>query len=289
MNADSQTISAAALSQVGQGSLAAADAIPERPTESFYRRNESAIVGGLSVILVFAIWQAAWSAGMIDPLFFSGPSAIFSRLWDGLFGSGDMLEHIAFSAQNFTTGFGLAAAVAIPLGIILGWYRFPRLVLEPFINGLYSTPRIVFVPLIVMWFGLGFASKAFIVFLSAFFPILLNAMAGVRTTDDQLLGASRSFCATQWDLFRTVVLPSTVPFIIVGLRQGLAHGLIGVVVGEFFAGSKGIGYLVGQAGMSFKTDLLFACVVIVATAGIGISAILQRIEGYFQSWRPANH
>ena len=159
--------------------------------------------------------------------------------------------------------------------------------LEPFINGLYSTPRIVFVPLIVMWFGLGFASKAFIVFLSAFFPILLDAMAGVRTTDDQLLGASRSFCATQWDLFSTVVLPSTVPFIIVGLRQGLAHGLIGVVVGEFFAGSKGIGYLVGQAGMSFKTDLLFACVLIVATAGIGVSALLQRVEGYFQSWRPA--
>ncbi|MBX9829152.1 MAG: ABC transporter permease [Xanthobacteraceae bacterium] len=259
---------------------------PVRPVKSFYQRNEGVIVGSIAVAAVLAVWQAAWSAGRIDPLFFSGPSAIFARLWDGLFGSGDMREHIAFSAQNFATGFGLAALVAIPLGIALGWYRLPRLVLEPFINGLYSTPRIVFVPLIVMWFGLGFASKAFIVFLSAFFPILLNAMAGVRTTDDQLLGASRSFCATQWDLFRTIVLPSTVPFIIVGLRQGLAHGLIGVVVGEFFAGSKGIGYLVGQAGMTFKTDLLFACVVIVATAGIGISAVLQRIESHFQSWRP---
>lgn len=273
---------AAAPSALGE----APGAIPERPTESFVQRNESVIVGGLSVAVVLAIWQVAWYAGRIDPLFFSGPSAICARLWDGLFGSGDMLEHIAFSAQNFAVGFGLAALVAIPLGILLGWYRLPRLVLEPFINGLYSTPRIVFVPLIVMWFGLGFASKAFIVFLSAFFPILLNAMAGVRTTDDQLLGAARSFCATQWDLFRTVVLPSTVPFIIVGLRQGLAHGLIGVVVGEFFAGSKGIGYLVGQAGMMFKTDLLFACVVIVATAGIGISAILQRIENHFQNWRP---
>jgi len=269
-----------------QAIAAAQSAIPERPTESFFQRNESFIVGSLSVTVVLAIWQVAWSAGRIDPLFFSGPSAICTRLWDGLFGSGDMLEHIAFSAQNFAVGFSLAALIAIPLGILLGWYRLPRLIFEPFINGLYSTPRIVFVPLIVMWFGLGFASKAFIVFLSAFFPILLNAMAGVRTTDDQLLGAARSFCATQWDLFKTVVLPSTVPFIIVGLRQGLAHGLIGVVVGEFFAGSKGIGYLVGQAGMMFKTDLLFACVVIVASAGIGISAILQRIESHFQNWRP---
>lgn len=280
MNADGTAIADPAAP--GQHSAS----VPERPIESFYQRNEGAIVGGLSVAVVLALWQAAWSAGRIDPLFFSGPSAIFARLWDGLFGSGDMLEHIAFSAQNFATGFGLAALIAIPLGILLGWYRLPRLVLEPFINGLYSTPRIVFVPLIVMWFGLGFASKAFIVFLSAFFPILLNAMAGVRTTDDQLLGAARSFCATQWDLFRTVVLPSTVPFIIVGLRQGLAHGLIGVVVGEFFAGSKGIGYLVGQAGMTFKTDLLFACVVIVAATGIAISALLQRVEGHFQNWRP---
>jgi ABC-type nitrate/sulfonate/bicarbonate transport system permease component len=211
MNADGHVVARS----VGS---ATASSVPERPTESFYQRNEGVIVGGLSVAVVLVVWQAAWSTGRIDPLFFSGPSAIFARLWDGLFGSGDMLEHIAFSAQNFVTGFGLAALVAIPLGILLGWYRLPRLVLEPFSTG---------------------------------------------------------------------VLPSTVPCIIVGLRQGLAHGLIGVVVGEFFAGSKGIGYLVGQAGMSFKSDLLFACVLIVATAGIGVSALLQRIEGYFQSWRPA--
>lgn len=263
-----------------------AGALPTRPTQSFYARNDAVIVGTLSVIAMLAIWEAAWLAGNIDPLFFSGPSAILERLWRGLVTGGDMIPHVLFSAQNFAVGFSIAAVVAIPLGIALGWYRLPRLILDPFITGFYSTPRIVFVPLIVMWFGLGFASKAVIVFLSAFFPILLNVMAGVRTTDDQLLGAARSFCATQGDLFRTIVLPSTVPFIIVGLRQGLAHGLIGVVVGEFFAGSKGLGFLVGQAGTTFKTDLLFACVIIIATAGIGISAVLQRVERHFQSWRP---
>ncbi len=259
---------------------------PVRPTASFYERNQQVIVGGIAVIVVLALWEAAWAAGWIDPLFFSGPSTIFQRLHRGLFGTGDMLKHIAFSAQNFAYGFSIAAVFGIPLGILLGWYKMPRLIMEPFITSLYSTPRIVFVPLIVMWFGLGLGSKVVVVFLSAFFPILLNAMAGVRTTDAQLLRAARSFCATEWDLFRTIVLPSTVPFIIVGLRQGVAHGLIGVVVGEFFAGSVGIGFLVGQAGTMFETDLLFACVVVVATAGIGASAILQRIEQYFQRWRP---
>lgn len=260
-----------------------------RPVKSFYQKNDSLLVGAASVLIVLALWQAAWSAGMIDELFFSGPSAIFYRLYSGLFITGDMVPHVWFSTQNFLWGFLIASTLGIPLGILLGWYRLPRLILDPFITGLYSTPRIVFVPLIIMWFGLGLGSKVVIVFMSAFFPILLNVMAGVRTTDDQLLGAGRAFCATQWDLFRTIVLPSSVPFIIVGLRQGLAHGLIGVVVGEFFAGSSGIGYLIGEAAMSFKTDLLFACVVIVASVGIGVSAILQRVEQHFQRWRPATN
>lgn len=264
-------------------------ALPVRPTKSFYERNDSTIVGAIAVVVVLIVWELAWINGYIDPLFFSGPSAIFARLYGGLFIQGDLIPHIVFSAKNFAAGFSIAALVAIPLGIMLGWYRLPRLIFEPFITALYSTPRIVFVPLFVMWFGLGFASKVVIVFMSAFFPILLNVMAGVRTTDDQLLGAARSFCATQGDLFRTVVLPSTVPFIIVGLRQGVAHGLIGVVVGEFFAGSMGLGYLVGHAGMTFSTDLLFSCVIVIATAGISMSVILQQVERYFQSWRPAQN
>lgn len=263
--------------------------IPERPVKSYYQRNESLIVGTGSAVFAITVWEIFWQLGTIDPLFFSGPSATVARLWRGLYGTGDMIPHIIFSAQNFAVGFTCAAVVAIPLGIALGWYRTPRMIFDPFITVLYSTPRIVFVPLFVMWFGLGFLSKMVIVFLSAFFPILLNVMAGVRTTDDQLLGAAKSFCATQGDLFRTIVLPATVPFIIVGLRQGLAHGLIGVVVGEFFAGSKGIGYLIGQAGTTFATDLLFACVIVIAFAGLSIAAVLQRIEQYFQSWRPATN
>jgi NitT/TauT family transport system permease protein len=264
----------------------AAETTPERPTATFWQRHDGLIVGGVAVVVVLALWQAAWSAGMIDPLFFSGPSAIFARLWRGLFVEGDMVRHIVFSAENFAGGFAIAAALGVPLGLVLGWYRLPRLALDPFISALYSTPRIVFVPLIIMWFGLGLGSKIVIVALSAFFPILLNVMSGVRTTDAQLLRAARAYCATEWDLFRTVVLPSTVPFIIVGLRQGVALGLIGVVVGEFFAGSFGIGYLVGQAATMFQTDLLFACVVIVAAVGIGASVALQRVEKHFQRWRP---
>jgi NitT/TauT family transport system permease protein len=162
------------------------------------------------------------------------------------------------------------------------------LICEPFINGFYSTPRIALVPLIIIWFGIGFSSNVFIVFLSAFFPILVNTIHGVKTTDRQLLRTAASFCATEWAIFATLVVPACVPFIVTGMRQGVAHGLIGVVVGEFLVGSRGIGYIVGQAGMMFQTDLLFAAVIFIAATGIGLQIVLTRVERHFERWRPKN-
>jgi ABC-type nitrate/sulfonate/bicarbonate transport system permease component len=244
--------------------------------------------GAGAVVTALALWELAWQMRWIDPLFVSGPSAILQRMWFEFTGGGTLLGHIAFSAQNFLYGFSLAVIVAVPLGIVLGWYRIPRLICEPFISGFYSTPRIALVPLIVIWLGIGFTSNVFIVFLSAFFPILVNTIHGVKTTDRQLLRTAASFCATEWAIFATLVVPACVPFIVTGLRQGVAHGLIGVVVGEFLVGSRGIGYIVGQAGMMFQTDLLFAAVIIIAGTGIGLQILLTRVERHFERWRPKN-
>lgn len=244
--------------------------------------------GAGAVLTAVALWELAWQLHWIDPLFMSGPSAILHRMWIELTGGGELIGHIAFSAQNFLYGFTIAVIVAIPLGIVLGWYRIPRLICEPFISGFYSMPRIALIPLIIIWFGIGFSSNVFIVFLSAFFPILLNTIHGVKTTDRQLLRTAASFCASEWAIFATLVVPACVPFIVTGLRQGVAHGLIGVVVGEFLVGSRGIGYIVGQAGMMFQTDLLFSAVLIIATAGIVFQILLTRVERHFERWRPKN-
>jgi len=258
--------------------------VSAEPKQSLFEQYSALILGGSSVLIALIIWELCWWAGFIDPLFFSGPSAIaarFAREWS----EGELTYHLSFSAQNFLTGFTLATVVSVPLGILLGWYRIPRLVLDPFINGFYATPRIAFIPLIIMWFGIGLGAKIFIVFLSVFFPILINTIHGVKTTDAQLLKAARSFCASEWEIFRSVVLPCTVPFIVTGIRQGVAHGLIGVVVGEFFVGSDGIGYLIGEGGTMFETDLLFVGVVIVMFIGITMSQLLNRVTGYFDRWR----
>lgn len=261
------------------------DTLQAAPPTRFVERHDAAILGWLSVLVVLAAWQFCWSAGWISPLFFSGPSAVALRFYDVLI-HGTLLNDIAYSGRNFAVGFFLAIGAAVPLGVILGWYRRVRLLFDPFISGLYATPRICFIPLIIIWFGIGLWSKVFIVFISAFFPILINTMAGVKNLDPDLIRAARAFCASDRQVFTTIALPGSVPFILTGIRQGVAHGLIGVVVGELFAGSEGIGFMISYAGQNFATDLLFVGVLVIAFAGIVLSAIAERLQRRFSEWRP---
>ena len=205
---------------------------------TFYQKHESLILGGAAVLLAVALWQAIWSAGKISPLFFTGPSTVASRFWEE-WTRGRLKQDMAYSGTNFVIGVGLAIAAGVVLGVIIGWYRRLAMVFEPFVNALYATPRVALIPLILIWFGIGMWSKVFIVFINAFFPVLINTIGGIRATDADLLKAARSFCASDWQIFTTVVVPGAVPFILTGVRQAVALGLIGVVVGEMFGGSEG--------------------------------------------------
>ena len=255
------------------------------PRQSFYQKYEEVILGGSAVVLVFAIWQACWSAGWISPLFLSGPSAIANQFWETL-RHGTLLADMAYSGRNFILGLGLAAAAGVVLGVIIGWYRRIRFLFDPFLNALYALPRIAMIPMIIIWFGIGMWSKVFIVFMSAFFPILVNTVAGMRTVDSDLLRAARAFCATDWQIFKTLAIPGSVPFILTGIRQGVALGLIGVVVGEMFGGSQGIGFMVMYGGQTFATDTLFVGVIIIAFAGILLTYLAEKLERRFSRWRP---
>ena len=256
-----------------------------RPRRSFYQKYEGSILGGTAVLIVLAIWQAIWSyTNWISPLFFSGPSAIARQFWYTLT-QGTLLADLAFSGKNFAIGFGIALVTGVVVGVLIGWYRRARLIADPFLNALYATPRIAMDPLIIIWFGIGMWSKVFIVFLSAFFPILVNTVAGIRNMDSDLLRAARAFCASDWQIFKTLAIPGSVPFILTGVRQGVALGLIGVVVGEMFGGSEGIGFMVAYGGQTFQTDTLFVGVVIIALAGILLTSIAERLERRFSRWR----
>ena len=256
-----------------------------RPKLSFYKRHESLILGGASVVLILGLWEAAWEAKMISPLFFSGPSAVAKQMvyaWT----RGNLKADLLYSGTNFILGFAAAVVAGVVVGILVGWYKTLRLLMNPTLTALYATPRVAMIPLILIWFGIGMWSKVFIVFISAFFPILVNTIGGMRAIDRDLLRAARAFCASDWHIFKTVAIPGSVPFILTGIRQGVALGLIGVVVGEMFGGSQGIGFMVAYGGQTFSTDTLFVGVVIIATAGIVLTSLAERLERRFSQWRP---
>ena len=256
--------------------------------QTFYQKHEALILGGAAVLLALAAWQALWSAGRISPLFFTGPSAVVSRFVEE-WTHGRLKEDLVYSGLNFAIGVGLAIAAGVTLGVIIGWYRKLAMLFEPFVNALYATPRVALVPLILIWFGIGMWSKVFIVFINAFFPVLINTIGGIRATDADLLRAARAFCASDWQIFKTVAIPGAVPFILTGVRQSVALGLIGVVVGEMFGGSQGIGYMVNYGGQTFQTDAVFLGVVIIALSGIVLTWLAERLERRFSRWRVHNH
>lgn len=251
-----------------------------------YLNHEQAIIGGASVMFFLIIWELVGNTfKLINPMFMSAPSLIGAAALQ-LFGSGEIYNDLYVSGIELFWGYFLSAAVAIPFGIAVGWYKRASYLFDPFINSMNATPRVALLPLVIIWLGIGILSKVGIIFLGAVFPILINARDGVKTTPYNLLNAARSFGASEWMLFKTVVFPSTIPFILTGLRLGLGRAIVGVMVGELYAATAGIGFMITVAGATFQTDKVFVGVLIFALTGMLGMELLTRLERRFDKWRP---
>ena len=260
----------------------------------FFLMQEQKILGGSAVVLFLLVWEfmggalSAYNpipALRINPMFMSAPSLIASAAY-GLFSSGEIYNDLYVSGIEFFWGYLLSILVAIPFGIGVGWYKRMSYIFDPFINAMNATPRVALLPLIIIWLGIGILSKVGIIFLGAVFPMLINARDGVKTTPHNLLNAAKSFGASEWQIFRSVVFPSTVPFIITGLRLGVGRALVGVLVGELYAATAGIGFMITVAGATFQTDKVFVGILIFAITGVILTVILDRMERRFDKWRP---
>ena len=273
-------------------------AVPKPDT--WFKRNESKVIGTISVTTFLVLWQsigfvrAAWPQGIVlgglklavpPTLFLPVPSEVILAFRD-LVQGGELAQDVAVSLQEFAIGYVLAVVVGVLLGLGIGWYRRFSYAVDPFITFFYATPRIVLLPLLIIWFGIGIWSKIAVVFLGAFFAIVINTAAGVRNLDANLIKVARSFGATDLQLFRTIALPGSVPFVLTGLRLGIGHALVGVVVGELVAAQHGIGRLMAIAGSTFQSDKVFAGLIIIASAGMLTTLLLQRLERRYEAWRP---
>jgi NitT/TauT family transport system permease protein len=250
------------------------------------RRNEHRLLSTASLLIFLAFWEASVAIGWINPLFVSSPSRIV-RTGVEMFAEGSIWYDLQVSGYEFAVGYGMAILIGVPVGILMGWYGRVNAVLDPFVTALYATPRIALLPLVMIWFGIGIASKVAIVFLGAIFPILVNTITGVRTMNADLVKVARSFGSTDRQLFLTVALPSSIPMLLAGLRLGLGHALVGIVVGEMYGAQHGIGFLIAMAGARFQTDKVMVGIIIIAGAGVALTGLLRLIERRFERWRPS--
>lgn len=254
----------------------------------FYAQHEPFILGTGFIVVLVALWQSVplWFTlprGMA--LFFTTPSRIAASFYE-LLVNGEIEKHFYVSAVAFLAGLGLSIAVGLPLGLIIG--RSPTLeaLVDPYVTAFNATPRIVLLPLLILWFGIGISSKIVIVFAGAVFPLLINTYAGVKNVNRVLVNVVRSFGANEWQLMKIVVLPNSLPYIIAGLRLAIGRAILGVVVGEFFGASKGLGYMIASAATNYKVDVVFVGVFIFMALSVVLTLAVKRIESRLASWRP---
>lgn len=255
------------------------------PLKQLYLVHENAILGTLGVALFLGIWEWAGQTMPQGKLFFSAPTLVI-KAFLALAPTPTFWNDVWVSFQEFGIGYVLSIVVGIPLGIAMGWYRRVNALLDPLASAFYAMPRVALIPLLLIWFGIGMNSKIALVFLSAVFQILITTLAGVRTMDESLIRAARSFGANDRQMFVTVVLPGSVPFILTGLKLAVGRALIGVVVAEFVAAQAGIGYMMAKSGATFQTDQVMVGVVIITFAGMASLEFLRRLELRFETWRP---
>jgi ABC-type nitrate/sulfonate/bicarbonate transport system permease component len=246
---------------------------------------ERFMIGGGALVAMLLIWELIARSGLVDPLLISSPTAV-ARAGYMLLADGDIWIDFKVSATEFLIGYGFAAAIGIPMGIATGWYRRLSYLLGPFIDTLNAVPRLTLLPLIVIWFGIGIWSKVVVVFLGAVIPIAISAHSGVRTNEARYLNVARSFGASEFKILSSIILPGTVPFIFTGLKYGSGRALLGVVAGELYAATAGVGFMIGNAGNNLRTDVLFFGVLLFTVAGVTSVAVLDWFERRFETWRP---
>jgi NitT/TauT family transport system permease protein len=203
--------------------------------------------------------------------------------------NGQLITATLSSLQVFAIGYALAIVTGVVLGVLMG--GMPRVgeTLEIYVNALNATPRVAFIPFIILWFGLGPTAKIVVVWFQAVMPILINTYAGVQNTDADLLEAARSFGARRGQIFRYIMLPAALPYIVTGLRLGAAMAMVGTVIAELQTALAGLGYLMAQFGGTFQTAKYFAPVLVLSAMGMLISQALKVLERRLARWKSSQY
>jgi len=242
------------------------------------------LLGIVSFAVILFLWESVVRLGWVNPFFISQPSAIAATLVR-VARSGELWHNLAVSLREFAIGYGASVVIGILAGGLAGRFRTVEYALDPFLWFLYSAPLIAFYPIFVLWFGLGVPTVIVITFLLSVTQIAASTLSGFKNVNPGLLRAARSFGATERDLLWKVVLPASVPMVIAGLRLGIGRALMGVVVGELFGATAGLGYSISYYGSLLKTTDMIASLAVVVLLGVLCTQGLSAMESRFDAWR----
>jgi NitT/TauT family transport system permease protein len=254
----------------------------------FYLAHQRLILGIVGILMVLVPWETVVRLGMVKSVLISSPTAVAAKLIREL-ATGAIWDDLGATLFVWALGLALAAPAGILLGLAVGWYKRAAYVAMPILQLMYAAPKLAFIPMFILWFGLGLGFKVFVVFIGEIFFITLNTAAGVHATEGRFLAVARTYGASQALMFRTIVLPGSVPYIITGLRLACGQGIVGVVVAEFISSNQGIGFIISTAGATLNTSLVMVGVLLLATFGIVTTEVLRRVERHFEVWRRDVH
>jgi taurine transport system permease protein len=240
--------------------------------QGFLDRHRKVLLGALAVAMFFAAWQAVFLVVPFNPLFISKPNLILESFFVLLI-DGDLLRDLAISAVPFIYGFSAATVVGVTIGVVMGWRSRVRYALDPLMTIFYASPLVALAPLVIVFFGVGVSGKAILIFLLSVFPFIFNAQAGVRAVDRLLINVVRSLGGSE------------LPYIVAGARIAVGRGLIGILVGEFFAASEGIGYAIARFGDLFALDKMFACILCIMVIAVVMTEGIRWAERAAFPWR----
>ncbi len=248
------------------------------------RWTRYATVAG-SLALGAIVWEL--TGHMTSEAFWAPLSATLKSLGE-LVRSGTLLHQAADSFRLYLTGLVLSVLVGAPLGVLLARVTWLRVALEDYIMVLYATPMVALIPFILSIMGFGFAPKVLVVFLFAVFPVLYNTIEGARSIRPELVEVAHSFRTSEWQLWRDVMIPYTLPYTMTGIRQAIARGLVGMVAAEFFLSPSGLGQMIMMGSMNFDTAGMLAAILVIVILGVALMDLGRYLERRFAAWRGYN-
>jgi NitT/TauT family transport system permease protein len=254
-------------------------------TRRFRRSLRNLGIRVLSLAVFLALWE--WAGANIDPVLFTTPSAVAKAAVE-MIGSGELWTYLWPSLKVLAIGFSLACVIGIGMGLLLARYEILDVALSVYITFLYSIPSVALVPLIVLWAGFETPAKVIILFLFAFFPMVINTYQGVKSVDPKLVEVGRAFRCSERQLWGNIVLPAALPFIVTGLRLALGRGLIGMVLADLYTAISGIGYLIVRTASTYRVDKMFVPIVTLGLLGVTLTALLRLAEKYVAPWTNAS-